>query len=344
MADPRVVGRKSQDVRAGERVDDALREVACAHVGERGGIDPVGGNAAHQIAQERKARFARAGAKHRKAVGADLRAEARLAGVARAGVVDRDEGRACQARAQHARILGAERVQIGVMRRTSCRLEIATPRPVSSVDPLEGHLALDMEHPDQATQLRAIAADNPRQKRCDDLSACCVSQRRADRASSQSSTSDPGRRCLRSPCAANPPALQPSAPPSDRSSAWTRRGRAAAAPPTPLQASTAPLLSPSPDGFSGGRGGNASAARSRPSASGSRSSAEPLPTTALHSPPEAAHLAEQIANQADQFGRSLSVQANHRGRRHPQLKLYFQAVGTPPPPGNLPRLPTRCAS
>src|SRR5271165_2923811 len=47
MADPLVVGRKSQDVRAGERVDDALREVACAHVGERGGIDHVGGNAAH---------------------------------------------------------------------------------------------------------------------------------------------------------------------------------------------------------------------------------------------------------------------------------------------------------
>src|SRR5208337_1770637 len=54
--------------------------------------------------------------------------------------------------------------------------------------------------------------------------------------------------------------------------------------------------------------------------------------------PKPPHLAEQIANQADQFGRSHPFKRITRARRHPQLESYFQAVGTPPPPENLPWL------
>ena len=49
--------------------------------------------------------------------------------------------------------------------------------------------------------------------------------------------------------------------------------------------------------------------------------------------------ADQFASQADDLGRRHAFKRISRTKRHPQLELYFLALGTPPPPGNLPRLP-----
>src|SRR6266853_581669 len=69
-------------------------------------------HAAAQPRQKRLARLARTGAKHREGIGADRRGVAALAGVARAGVVDRDIA-AAEAGLQHRCVLGAERLELG---------------------------------------------------------------------------------------------------------------------------------------------------------------------------------------------------------------------------------------
>ncbi len=51
------------------------------------------------------------------------------------------------------------------------------------------------------------------------------------------------------------------------------------------------------------------------------------------------HFANQSANQTDELGRRHSFKQISRFKRHSQLKSYFLALGTPPPPGNLLRLP-----
>src|SRR5258707_13887427 len=73
-----------------ELVDDGLRELAVFHIAERRVVDHIKRRAAAQPLKKRLARLARAGAKHREGIGADLCGVAALAGVARAGVVNRD--------------------------------------------------------------------------------------------------------------------------------------------------------------------------------------------------------------------------------------------------------------
>ena len=58
--------------------------------------------------------------------------ETALAGMARAGVVDGDEGRPASPARSTRFILGAEILQLGGRSRATWRLEIARPRPVRS--------------------------------------------------------------------------------------------------------------------------------------------------------------------------------------------------------------------
>ena len=84
--------RKQPRRMARERVDQGEAQIASPHVDERRLVDHVRGRAAQEVAQKREARLARAGAKNGEAVGADVGGKAGLALVARAGVVDGDEG------------------------------------------------------------------------------------------------------------------------------------------------------------------------------------------------------------------------------------------------------------
>ena len=94
---PFLVRGESERSMAGEPVDDVLRQIGAAHVGDRRRVDHVARRAAQQTAQESQARFARPGAERGEPVGADVGGETAFAGMARAGVVDGDEGRARQA-------------------------------------------------------------------------------------------------------------------------------------------------------------------------------------------------------------------------------------------------------
>ena len=94
-----------------ELVDDGLRELAVFHIAERRIVDHIECRAAAQPLNKCLARFAWAGAKHRESIGADLRGVAALAGMTRAGVVDRDIGTA-EAGFQHRFVLDAERLEL----------------------------------------------------------------------------------------------------------------------------------------------------------------------------------------------------------------------------------------
>ena len=95
-----------------ELADGDLRELAVFHIVERRVVDHIKRSATAQPRQKRQARFARAGAKHREGIGADLCGVAALAGVARPGVVDRHIG-AAKTGFQHRFVFGAERLQLG---------------------------------------------------------------------------------------------------------------------------------------------------------------------------------------------------------------------------------------
>jgi hypothetical protein len=95
-----------------EPVDDDLRQLAVFHIVERRVVDHIERCAAAQPRQKRKARLARTGAEHREGSGADLRGVAALAGVSRAGIVDRDIG-AAEAGFQHGGVLGPEGFEPG---------------------------------------------------------------------------------------------------------------------------------------------------------------------------------------------------------------------------------------
>ena len=94
---PLGLGGEFANVCALERVDDAVRQIGCAHVGFRRRVDRVARRSAEQIAQEREARLARPGAERGEPVRAELRRVAGLAGVARPGVVDADEAGGAEA-------------------------------------------------------------------------------------------------------------------------------------------------------------------------------------------------------------------------------------------------------
>ena len=129
---PLLVRAERERSMAGELVDDVVRQISAAHVGDRRRVDHIAGRAAEQTSQESQARFARPGAERGEPVGADVGGETALAGMARAGVVDGDEGRAGKSRPQHRFVLGAETSSLAVTSRTTWRLEIARPRPVRS--------------------------------------------------------------------------------------------------------------------------------------------------------------------------------------------------------------------
>ncbi len=110
---PLLVRGKHQPSMVGEPVDDLLRQISAAHVGDRRRVDHIAGRAAEQTSKESQARFPLAGAECGESIGADVGGETALAGMARAGVVDGDEGRAGKSRPQHRFILGAEAVELG---------------------------------------------------------------------------------------------------------------------------------------------------------------------------------------------------------------------------------------
>ena len=106
--------------------------------------------------QESQARFARPGAERGEPVGADVGGETAFAGMARAGVVDGDEGRAPQPRPQHRFILGAEILELGGQKPHHLALGDHEPQAGQKRhDPLAGHLALKMKHQHQTNKMRA---------------------------------------------------------------------------------------------------------------------------------------------------------------------------------------------
>ena len=139
-----------------------------SHVDERGFIDDVSGRPAQEVAQKRQPRLAWTGAKHREAIGADVSGEARLALMARAGVVDCDERRAAEARGQDLLVLGAERLEFGHQQPHHLALRDHHAGPVQQrQNPLTGHLPLKMQHQHEAMQVRTITAHNARIERRD---------------------------------------------------------------------------------------------------------------------------------------------------------------------------------
>jgi hypothetical protein len=124
---------------AGELVDERLGEVVRPHGDERRLVDDVISHPAAQALKKRLTRFALPGAKDDEIVRADLGRHAGLAVVARAGVVDRDIGRAAQSSLQNLGILGAEGLELRGQRRTTWRFEITTPMPLSSAN-IDSHV------------------------------------------------------------------------------------------------------------------------------------------------------------------------------------------------------------
>jgi hypothetical protein len=143
---------------ASELVDDD--QAALPHIIERSVIDHIERGAAAKARQKRQARFGRAGAKDAKAIGADLRGVAALAGVARARIVDRDIG-AAQSRFQHSLILGAKRLQLGRQQANDLSLRNHHPHAGEKRDdPLAGHLPSKVKHQYGPMQVGAITPHN----------------------------------------------------------------------------------------------------------------------------------------------------------------------------------------
>ena len=92
--------------------------------------------------------------------------ETALAGMARAGVVDGDEGRAGKSRPKHRFIFAAEAVELGGHKPHHLALgDHKTKAGQKRHHPLAGHLALKMKHQHQTMQMRTAAPDNPRRQR-----------------------------------------------------------------------------------------------------------------------------------------------------------------------------------
>ena len=146
---------------ARELVDEGEAQIASPHVDERRLVDHVRGRAAQEIAQERQAGFARAGSKHGEGVGADLGRHAALALMARAGVVDRDEGSAAQSGLENLGVLGAERFELDGQQAPHLALRDHHADAIEQRQNfLDRHMTLIMQHQNHAMQVRAIAADD----------------------------------------------------------------------------------------------------------------------------------------------------------------------------------------
>ena len=147
---------------AGELVDDLLRQIGTAHIGDRRRVDHIARRTTEQTRKESQARFPGPGAERGEPVGADVGGETALAGVARAGVVDGDEGRAGKSRPQHRFILGAEILtELGGHKPHHLALgDRHTQAGQKRHDPLAGHLALKMKHQHQTMEMGT--RDRPR--------------------------------------------------------------------------------------------------------------------------------------------------------------------------------------
>ena len=117
---------------AGELVDDFLRQISAAHIGDRRRIDHIARRPAEQTRKESQARFPRPGAERGEPIGADVGGETALAGMARAGVVDGDEGRPASPARKTASSSARKSSSLAVISRTTWRLEIASPKPARS--------------------------------------------------------------------------------------------------------------------------------------------------------------------------------------------------------------------
>jgi hypothetical protein len=147
----------------GEPVDDVLRQIGAAHIGDRGGIDHIARRAAEQSAQESQTRLARPGAERGEPVGADMGGETAFARMARPGVVDGDKGRLGKPRPQHSLVLGAEAIQLrGQQPHHLTFGDRQAQTREKRHDPFAGHLALKMQHQHETMQMRAPSAHDPR--------------------------------------------------------------------------------------------------------------------------------------------------------------------------------------
>jgi len=154
-----------EDLGARQRLDDAVRQIGRAHVGDSRRIDRVARRSAQKIAQEGEARLARPRTESREPVGAELRRVAGLAGVARPGVVDADASRGAQSGAEHGLLLGAEKVEpCGQEPHDLALRDRKAGRVQHRRDPLAGHLALEAQHQNQANKVRTAAAHDARRK------------------------------------------------------------------------------------------------------------------------------------------------------------------------------------
>ena len=83
--------------------------------------------------------------------------------MARAGVVDSDEGAPARPARSTASSSAQKLLSLEVTSRTTWRLGIARPRPVGNATILSrGYLALKMKHQHQTMQMRTAAPDDPR--------------------------------------------------------------------------------------------------------------------------------------------------------------------------------------
>ena len=162
---------------AAEPIDDVVRQIAGAHVGDRRGIDHIARRPAQHAAEESQARLAGPGAERGEAVGADVSGEAGLAGVPGPGVVDGDEGRAPQTGGENLGVLGVERLQIDGQQTHDPPFRNHHAHAIQQrQNPIAAHLSLKVQHQDQALKMRAIAPTMPGSSRAVRVPPSGVSQ------------------------------------------------------------------------------------------------------------------------------------------------------------------------
>jgi hypothetical protein len=113
----------------GQLIDDGPRQGASAHIVQRRVVDDTVCVPSTQQIEEVQPALAWPGGEPGEVVIADLRAEAVLASMARAGIVHQDPGRRLQAGPQHVTVLTRNPSCPAINRCIICPLQMATPIP-----------------------------------------------------------------------------------------------------------------------------------------------------------------------------------------------------------------------
>ena len=153
----------------GQAGDQWARQAALAQIGQRHVVDDVISVAGAQQAEEVQPALAGGGAEPGEVLVADLGADAVRAGVASAGIVDRDPGRRLQPRPQHVAGFGDEAILAGDQQPHHLALgDVDADGAQLRHQPRHRHLALVVLRQHEASQFRPEMAHRAHRQRRDD--------------------------------------------------------------------------------------------------------------------------------------------------------------------------------